>query len=122
MSQREEHKAFILRDVNLCETATLDQLRDEIFSQFGSKYVNKSDFDVGYFEGPKRIWIRTDEDLNELFKSERIKSTTLWFAGHNKKKDKEREKLYLKVHLILKKTYLVKGKRKGKDPLKREMT
>ena len=37
--KREEHKAFILWEVSLCEITTLDQLRNKIFSQFGSKYV-----------------------------------------------------------------------------------
>lgn len=115
--KRGEHKAFILRDVNLCEITTLDQLRDEIFSQFGSKYVNKSDFDVGYFEGPKRIWIRTDEDLNELFKSERIKSTTLWCAGHNKKKDKRERRALSESPSDSEEDVSRKRKKKRKGPL-----
>ena len=83
--KRGEHRVFILRDINLSEITSLDSMRKNIYSQFGKKFIdNSADFDVGYFEGTKRIWIRTNEDLNKLLQSIRTKSITLWCTGRKR--------------------------------------
>lgn len=54
-----EHKVFMLKDVDLGDITTTSSLREEIYSQFGSEYIdNDSQFDICYFSGTKRIWIR----------------------------------------------------------------
>jgi hypothetical protein len=99
--KRGEHRVFLLRDINLCDITTLDSIRNEIFSQFGTKFVDQSDFDLGYFDGSKRIWIRTNKDLKELIGSDRIKSVTLWCTGRSKNMHKK-ERLPCLARLILK--------------------
>lgn len=72
-----EHKVFMLRDVNISELTTVSSLRDEIFAQFGSEYIDgDSDFGVGYFQGSRRIWIRNIGDLKDLCQLLQTKSVT----------------------------------------------
>ena len=40
-------------------------------------------FDVGYFQGNKRIWIRTFEDLAELTRLLKGRGATVWCDGVN---------------------------------------
>ena len=55
-------KNFVLRP---CEIETPSQLRDEIVKQYGDKVSHTTDFEVGYFRGQQKVWIMTDDDLND---------------------------------------------------------
>ena len=90
--KQSEHKVFMLRDIDFHVISTVDSLRDEIYSQFGKEFIdNNSDFDVGYFQGNKRIWIRNDADFKELAELFQIKPTTLWCNGRTKRKTKKKQ-------------------------------
>jgi hypothetical protein len=86
-----EHKVFLLNHVNFGDIETLDSLRDEIFDQFGGDYIDENcGFDLGYYKGSKRIWMRNDGDLKELTRLLVARPITLWCSGR-KKKSKKRE-------------------------------
>ena len=76
----------MLKDVNLSNIKTINSLRDELYTQFGNEFIdNDSEFDIGYFSGTKRIWIRNNDDLNDLTQLMRTKSVMLWCNGRKKR-------------------------------------
>ena len=80
--KRNEHKMYILRNVDLKKVQDVHYLKRIILDQFGSDIVSpKLSFDVGYFKGNKRIWIRTNADLTELLQLLQSKGATLWCDG-----------------------------------------
>ena len=88
--KQNEHKVFMLRDLDI-QDLTIDSLKYEVHTQFGSRFVDEDlDFDIGYFRGNKRIWIRDDNDLKELTQLLQTKHTTLWCTGRGKRKSKKR--------------------------------
>lgn len=83
--KQSEHRVFMLRDIDIGDIMTLGSLREEISIQFGDEFIDgNSDFDVGYFKGNKRIWIRNDNDLKDLTKLLKSKGVTLWCNGKRK--------------------------------------
>ncbi len=57
-------------------------LKQVILDQFGCVIVSFDlAFDVGYFQGNKRIWIGTETDLTELHGLLKSKGATLWCDG-----------------------------------------
>ena len=61
--KQSEHKVFVLRDLDIGDTKTLDSLREEIYTQFGSELIDGAcEFDLGYYKSNKRIWMRNNDD------------------------------------------------------------
>jgi len=77
-----EHKTFILRDVDVSKMKLVSSLKQEILSQFGGEVISKGlKFDIGYYHGTKRIWIRNETDLNDLIEIMQSRVATLWCNG-----------------------------------------
>ena len=57
-------------------------LKNELLKQFSKKTVSEDlKFDVGYYQGTKRIWIRNEADLKDFFQALQTKGATLWCDG-----------------------------------------
>ena len=49
-------------------------LKNELLKQFSKKTVSEDlKFDVGYYQGTKRIWIRNEADLKDFSKLFKLK-------------------------------------------------
>ena len=84
-----EHKVFMLKDVNLSDIVSISSLREKIYTQFGSKFINnESEFDIGYFNGTKRIWMRDNDDLKYMIELMQVKTIMLWCIGRKKRSKK----------------------------------
>ena len=82
--EKKESKVFKLRSICTKDITTPQQLRDELFTQFGDEIVSDScDFAVGYFRGQQKLWIRTAEDLEEAWSLVSTGRGTLWCDGVN---------------------------------------
>ena len=80
--KRNDYKTYVLRDVSLEAIKDVKSLKELILEQFGSSIVSETlKFDLGFYQGNKRIWIRTPEDLSELLHLLRNKGVTLWCDG-----------------------------------------
>lgn len=87
--KKKESKVFKLRSICTKDITTPQQLRDELFTQFGDEIVSDScDFAVGYFRGQQKLWIRTAEDLEEAWSLVSTGRGTLWCDGVNFAKKK----------------------------------
>ena len=52
-----------------------------LLSQLGQEIVAKESSEMGYFQGNKRVWMRNEDDIQEVVKLLRSKdnhSVTLW--------------------------------------------
>ena len=92
--KRSEHKTFVLRDIDVKKIDNITSMKKQILNQFGSGFVNEDlDFNIGYYKGTTRIWIRTESDLTELLRIMQSKSLTLWCDRVDQQKRKKRSKL-----------------------------
>ena len=77
----------MLRNVNFHGMNSPKDLYAVIIEQLGSKTVDDStDFEVGYYVGNKRVWIRNQNDIHDviyLLKTRDNHSVTLWCIGHS---------------------------------------
>ena len=92
MKKRADHKTFMLRNLDVGEVNSLADFRHAILAQFGDKLVDSdSDFNFGFYKGTKQIWVRNDQDLDELMQLLQAKSSTLtlWCEGRDKKRKKK---------------------------------
>lgn len=85
--KKADHKTFMLRDVNIQKIRSMASFRAELCSQFGDACID-CDCEFGFFKGNKRIWVRTNYDLQELIQLlvKKATSTTLWCEGPPSKK------------------------------------
>lgn len=61
------------------EITTPSELREELLQQFGDKIVpNTDDFEIGYYKGQTKLWIRTDSDLKDAWSLLCKGSGSLW--------------------------------------------
>ena len=76
----------MLRNVNFhCMNGPKD-LYAVMIEQLGNKTVaDSTDFEVGYYVGNKRVWIRNQSDIHDvhLLKTRDNHSVTLWCMGHS---------------------------------------
>ena len=80
-ANKKDTKNFVLRP---CEIETPQQLRDEILKQYGDKVPHTNDFEVGYFRGQQKVWIMTDDDLNDAWSMLGKGTGSLWCHGVRK--------------------------------------
>ena len=85
--KKNEAKLFMLRDVNFYNLNTPKDLHAVIIGQLGRKAVAEgTDFEVGYYVGNKRVWIRNQKDIHDvihLLKTKDNHSVTLWCMGQS---------------------------------------
>jgi hypothetical protein len=62
-----DHKALMIRNVNVDNIQSMASFRKELHVQFGSK---SNEFDFGYYKGTKRLWVRNDSDLEQVASNE----------------------------------------------------
>ena len=85
--KKNEAKLFMLRNVNFHGMNSPKDLYAVIIEQLGSKTVaDSTDFEVGYYVGNKRVWIRNQNDIHDiihLLKTKDNHSVTLWCMDHS---------------------------------------
>lgn len=83
-NKKSDVKLFILRNIELQCFDQPEKVRKLLVNQLADKVSNKPNFDFGYFEGNKRVWVKGIEDLREIRQSleSREKSgVVLWCMG-----------------------------------------
>ena len=48
-------------------------MKNLLLSQLGQEIVAKESFKMGYFQGTKRVWVRNEDDIQEVVKLLRSK-------------------------------------------------
>ena len=85
--KKNEAKLSMLRNVNFHGMNSPKDLYAVIIEQLGRKTVaDSTDFEVGYYVGKKRVWIRNQNDIHDvihLLKTKDNHSVTLWCMGHS---------------------------------------
>ena len=82
--KRSEAKLYILRNVPWQILSDPGKACDFFVEQFPNQVPNKSAFDFGYYQGNKRVWVHSDEDLKDVYKLLKNKDShgvTLWCDG-----------------------------------------
>ena len=80
--KRNDHKTFVMRDIDLRALPDIKSLKELVLERVGSNTVSATlEFDIGYFQGNKRIWLRSPEDLAELIRLLRSRGGTIWCEG-----------------------------------------
>lgn len=76
-------ETYVLREVGSFNAATPIQLRQQILKQFGDKLASsKLDFPVGYFRSGCKLWIRSDDDIKDVWSFiEKGESISIWCHG-----------------------------------------
>ena len=62
-------------------------MKNLLLSQLGQDIVAKESFEMGYFQGNKRVWVRNEDDIQEVVKllsSKDSHCVTLWCMGKSK--------------------------------------
>ena len=68
--KKSKSETYVLRDVSNDNISTSLQLRKEIALQFGRELVcDDHKFPVGYMKGSRRVWIRTEKDIEDIWSS-----------------------------------------------------
>ena len=84
-SRKSEVKLFILRDIKVHYLTNPDKIRKLLVDQLGNEVSSEPNFELGYFQGNKRVWVRGREDLIEVQRlpksNEKQCSVTLWCMG-----------------------------------------
>ena len=78
--KRNEHKTYILKNVDLARVQDMDSLKRVILDQFSCDIVNAK---LKFQHWSLHIWIRTNADLTELLHLLQSKGATLWCDGVN---------------------------------------
>ena len=60
-------KTFTLRNVDIEQVSTRDQLKRVIRTQLTDDIIIKGDFDVGYYQASTIVSIRSPQDVMELW-------------------------------------------------------
>ena len=50
------------------EIITPSKLRQKLFEEFGSIISDTETFDIGYYKGQQKLWIRNDSDIRDAWK------------------------------------------------------
>ena len=80
--KRNDHKTYVMRDIDLKALPDIESLKELILKRFGSNTVSATlEFDIGYYQGNKRIWLRSPEDFAELIRLLRSRGGTIWCDG-----------------------------------------
>ena len=73
-------KTFTLRDINLSQVSTCNQLKQAIKTLLADDVI--SDFDVGYYQASTVVSIRSPQDIMEIWNDMRKGvNVILWFDG-----------------------------------------
>ena len=83
--KKQEHKKFILRNIDQSDFQSLNYLKRALLCQLGSSIVS-SDlcFDVGYMQGQTKVCMHCQADLYEVWSSiAKGNACTLWCDGAN---------------------------------------
>ena len=82
-SRKSEYKTFLVRDVTANDVQSLANLRGKFVEELGADLLAKDlQFDLGYYRGNKRMWIRNNSDLSDLLvRSSEKDELTLWCEG-----------------------------------------
>ena len=82
-AKKSDTKLFMLRNVDKDHIRTLDDLKGIICEQFGEDVVSQDlKFDCGYYRSNKKIWVRNDDDFEEILRLlGSSKDVTLWCMG-----------------------------------------
>ena len=78
-SKKSDTRLFILRNVELQKLKTPESMKNLLLSQLGQE-----SFEMGYFQGNERVWVRNEDDIQEVVKLLRSKDNhcvTLWCMG-----------------------------------------
>ena len=81
--KKSEYKTFLVRDVTANDVQSLAHLREKFVEELGADMLAKDlQFDVGYYRGNKRMWIRNNRDLSDLLtRSAERDELTIWCEG-----------------------------------------
>ena len=86
-NKKNETKLFMLRNLNFYCLNSPGELHAVMVQQLGrSTVAESSDFELGYYVGNKRVWIKTQEDIHDVIHLLRTKdnhSVTLWCMGQS---------------------------------------
>ena len=83
-SKKSDTRLFILRNVELQKLKTPESMKNLLLSQLGQEIVAKESFEMGYFQGNNCVWVRNENDSQEVVKLLRSKDNhcvTLWCMG-----------------------------------------
>ena len=67
-SKKSDTRLFILRNVELQKLKTPKNMKNLPLSQLGQEIVAKESFEMGYFQGNDCVWMRNEDDIQEVVK------------------------------------------------------
>ena len=81
--KKSDTKLYMLRNIDKDNVGTLSNFKETIFEQFGDKVVSSElEFEIGYYQNNKRIWVRNEDDFNDVKRLIHSNDTiTLWCMG-----------------------------------------
>ena len=90
-SKRSEYKTFMLKDIDVSGVEKIPDLREILVFELGQTTVSPhAPFELGYYKGSKRIWIRNNAELQEVLKLLKTgNKLTLWCDGKRLPKTKQ---------------------------------
>ena len=75
-------KTFTLRNVDIDQVTTRDQLKHVILTQLTDDIIIRGDFDVGYYQASTIVSIRSPQDVREIWSDvKRGVKHVLWCDG-----------------------------------------
>ena len=83
-TKRSDAKLFMLHNVDVQQLSRPEDVREVIADQLGEDIVSSaSHFEIGYFKGNKRVWVRNEKDTREIQRllQSSSHSVTLWCMG-----------------------------------------
>ena len=82
---RRRRKTFSFSNFKTDKAKSLKNLKKLIETEFGADLATGKVNDVGYFDGPTRLWIRSDAELTQVV--ERIKKVAKSYCGATVRKN-----------------------------------
>ena len=81
--KKSDYKTFLVRGVTVDDLQCLANLKEKFVEELGAELLDKDlKFDMGYYRGNKRLWIRNDRDLSDLLaRSAEKDELTIWCEG-----------------------------------------
>ena len=83
-SKKSDTRLFIPRKVKLQKLKTPESMKNLLLSQLGQEIVAKESCEMGYFQGNNCVWVRNEDDIQEVVKLLRSKDNhcvTLWCSN-----------------------------------------
>lgn len=93
--------------------------------QFGAEIVpTTDDFEIGYFRGQQKLWIRTDDDVKDAWSQLERGVGSLWFHGVNKpaiSDDESDDETPIKRRRLNKSSSVTENKHKRIEDIKQKL-